>query len=137
MTQSRKRSTQQRGDASDDDKASKRSKIADHGKTLTSKRSEHAGSVQVIQPAHSSSGAYQTLLTSFLDRRRNAVLSRISGKVVPEEDLVCLEEPVATLRRTLEATITRGEGNTVLLVGPRGSGKSAVSVVNQLSNSEH
>lgn len=62
----------------------------------------------------------------FFDQRE-AVLLRLSGMTTYEGDLVCLEEQATSLHRILQATVQKGEGNTLLLVGPRGSGKSAVS----------
>lgn len=59
--------------------------------------------------------------------QRQRILERLSGSVRSDADLVGLEEQSYTLRQTLESTVKRGESNSVLLVGPRGSGKSAVS----------
>lgn len=66
-------------------------------------------------------------LTIGLDRKRQEVLNRLSGHVTTTDDLVCLQEQAVTLEQTLKATVQRGESNSILLVGPRGSGKDAVS----------
>lgn len=66
--------------------------------------------------------------TAYYDQRRCAVLQRLAGHIHSVDELVGLEEQTATLRQTLEPTIKNGEGNSVLLVGPRGGGKSAVSI---------
>lgn len=65
--------------------------------------------------------------TQALLRRREAVLNRLSGRVTSHQDLVGLDEQAAVLRQTLQATVQRGESNSILLVGAKGSGKSAVS----------
>ncbi|PWN23397.1 hypothetical protein BCV69DRAFT_310857 [Microstroma glucosiphilum] len=58
--------------------------------------------------------------------RREAILNRLSGQVTSPEDLVGLDEQAAVLRQTLHATVRRGESNSILLVGAKGSGKSAI-----------
>lgn len=69
----------------------------------------------------------KSVLVSSLEERRRAVLQRLSGHVTSTDDLVCLDEQARALEQTLKATVQRGESNSVLLVGPRGSGKDAVS----------
>ena len=55
---------------------------------------------------------------------RTAVFDRVDENSEPSANAVALEQLKALLTGTLE----RGEGNSCLLIGPRGSGKSRVSV---------
>lgn len=70
------------------------------------------------------------LLSSFvepgreLDLLKTVVLERISGKrPVP---LVGLDVAYKTVHQLIEHTVTAGEGNSMLLIGARGSGKTAL-----------
>lgn len=66
------------------------------------------------------------ILQTHIPKQRASVLRRLAGELNSQTDLVDLDEAVGTVRRTLEATVKRGESNSLLLVGPKGSGKSAV-----------
>jgi hypothetical protein len=55
---------------------------------------------------------------------KTAVFDKVDKTGEPSANAVALEELTALLTGTLE----RGEGNSCLLIGPRGSGKSRVSV---------
>jgi origin recognition complex subunit 4 len=55
---------------------------------------------------------------------RTAVFDKVDENSEPSANAVALEQLKALLTGTLE----RGEGNSCLLIGPRGSGKSRVSV---------
>jgi origin recognition complex subunit 4 len=55
---------------------------------------------------------------------KTAVFDKVDENGGPSANAVALEELKALLTGTLE----RGEGNSCLLIGPRGSGKSRVSV---------
>ena len=55
---------------------------------------------------------------------KTAVFDKVDQNGEPSANTVALEELTALLTGTLE----RGEGNSCLLIGPRGSGKSRVSV---------
>ncbi|CAO1631191.1 unnamed protein product [Parajaminaea phylloscopi] len=82
----------------------------------------------------------RTLCTKHYAKQREAVLLRLSGNVTSrQDDLVCLDEQADALLRTLRATVQKGEGNTMLLIGPRGSGKSAIlqTTLSALSSSSH
>lgn len=70
-----------------------------------------------------------TTLHSWLAPQRAHILERLSGKVSSHSDLVCFEEQATMVLQTLESTIKRSESNSILLMGPRGSGKTAVSSV--------
>ncbi|KAJ2884195.1 origin recognition complex subunit 4 [Coemansia aciculifera] len=58
-------------------------------------------------------------------RARKAVLGRLYGRA-PLPNLVGLDSPLDLVFSLLSRTVTSAEGNTGLLIGPRGSGKSAV-----------
>ncbi|KAF2443008.1 hypothetical protein P171DRAFT_391044 [Karstenula rhodostoma CBS 690.94] len=59
-----------------------------------------------------------------LDLLKTIVLDRISGKrPVP---LVGLDDAYKTVHQLIEHTVTAGEGNSMLLIGARGSGKTAL-----------
>ena len=59
-----------------------------------------------------------------LDLLKTVVLDRISGKrPVP---LVGLDEAYRSVHQLVEHTVTAGEGNSMLLIGARGSGKTAL-----------
>ncbi|KAF1976165.1 hypothetical protein BU23DRAFT_528515 [Bimuria novae-zelandiae CBS 107.79] len=59
-----------------------------------------------------------------LDLLKTIVLQRISGKrPVP---LVGLDDAYMTVHQLVENTVTAGEGNSMLLIGARGSGKTAL-----------
>jgi origin recognition complex subunit 4 len=59
-----------------------------------------------------------------LDLLKTIVLERITGK--RPSPLVGLEEEYKTVYQLIEHTITAGEGNSMLLIGARGSGKTAL-----------
>lgn len=70
------------------------------------------------------------LLSAFMESGRELnllktiVLDRISGKrPVP---LVGLDDPYNAVHQLIEHTVTAGEGNSILLIGARGSGKTAL-----------
>ncbi|KAJ2743658.1 origin recognition complex subunit 4 [Coemansia sp. BCRC 34301] len=56
---------------------------------------------------------------------RKAVLGRLYGRL-PLPELVGLESPLDLVFSLLSRTVASAEGNSGLLIGPRGSGKSAV-----------
>ncbi|KAJ2893745.1 origin recognition complex subunit 4 [Coemansia aciculifera] len=56
---------------------------------------------------------------------RKAVLGRLYGRA-PLPELVGLDAPLDLVFSLLSRTVTSAEGNTGLLIGPRGSGKSSV-----------
>ncbi|KAJ4360059.1 origin recognition complex subunit 4 [Didymosphaeria variabile] len=59
-----------------------------------------------------------------LDLLKNIILERISGKrPVP---LVGLDDAYKSVHQLIENTVTAGEGNSMLLIGTRGSGKTAL-----------
>ncbi|KAJ1732484.1 origin recognition complex subunit 4 [Coemansia biformis] len=58
-------------------------------------------------------------------RVRQAVLGRLHGRA-PLPELVGLEAPLAAVLAVLSQTVASAEGNSALLLGPRGSGKSAI-----------
>ncbi|KAJ2771875.1 origin recognition complex subunit 4, partial [Coemansia linderi] len=58
-------------------------------------------------------------------RARRAVLGRLYGRA-PLPELVGLDSPLDLVFSLLSRTVTSAEGNTGLLIGPRGCGKSAV-----------
>jgi hypothetical protein len=55
---------------------------------------------------------------------KTAVFDKVDENGEPSANAVALEE----LKALLTGTVERGEGNSCLLIGPRGSGKSRVSV---------
>ncbi len=58
-----------------------------------------------------------------LHRPKTAVFDKVDENSEPSANAVALEE----LKALLVGTVERGEGNSCLLIGPRGSGKSRVS----------
>ncbi|ORY10354.1 origin recognition complex subunit 4 C-terminus-domain-containing protein [Clohesyomyces aquaticus] len=68
-------------------------------------------------PGHFEPGAGLELLKSI-------VMERITGK--RPAPLVGLDEEYKTVHQTVENTITAGEGNSMLVIGARGSGKTAL-----------
>ncbi|KAK9763609.1 origin recognition complex subunit 4 [Basidiobolus ranarum] len=58
-----------------------------------------------------------------VEQARRSILGRITERIPPKE-LVGLEEQEAKIHDLLERTVSRGESNSVLLIGQRGSGKS-------------
>ncbi len=60
---------------------------------------------------------------------KTAVFDKVDENGGPSANAVTLEE----LRALLTGTLERGEGNSCLLIGPRGSGKSLVSVCPDIS----
>ena len=65
-----------------------------------------------------------------MDQVKSVVLSRLAGHTRPK--LSGLDNQYQQLHSLLFATITRGEGNSILLLGPRGVGKTCL-VENSLS----
>ena len=59
-----------------------------------------------------------------LDLLKSIIMDRISGK--RPSPLVGLDEEYKSVHQLIEHTITAGEGNSMLLIGARGSGKSAL-----------
>ncbi|ORX67489.1 origin recognition complex, subunit 4 [Linderina pennispora] len=71
---------------------------------------------------------------SSIQHARRLVLDRLHGRTqLPE--LIGLETPLDLVHSLLDRTISSQEGNTALLIGPRGSGKSAIveRVLNMLA----
>ncbi|KAJ1931571.1 origin recognition complex subunit 4, partial [Linderina pennispora] len=71
---------------------------------------------------------------SSIQHARRLVLDRLHGRSqLPE--LIGLEAPLDLVHSLLDRTISSQEGNTALLIGPRGSGKSAIveRVLNMLA----
>lgn len=66
------------------------------------------------------------VLQVHLPRQRSAVLHRLAGHVRSPSQLTGLSEQSAALSVTLTSTVKRGESNSILLVGGKGSGKSAL-----------
>lgn len=68
-----------------------------------------------------------------LPRAKREVLRVLAGGLPPTahrdgRECLGLEEQFASVRSALDGTVNAGEGNSVLLVGARGSGKSLVSI---------
>lgn len=87
--------------------------------------------VEESSPSHSSSRyppsclyAQKRAILSALFRPNTAVFDREDEGGEPSANAVALEQLKALLTGTLE----RGEGNSCLLIGPRGSGKSHVNI---------
>lgn len=59
-----------------------------------------------------------------LDLLKTVVMDRISGK--RPSPLIGLDEEYKSVHQLVEHTITAGEGNSLLLIGARGSGKTAL-----------
>ncbi|RVD88191.1 uncharacterized protein DFL_002386 [Arthrobotrys flagrans] len=53
------------------------------------------------------------------------VMKKLTGRELPES-LVGLKDEYNTVYQLVEQTVVAGEGNSILLIGPRGSGKSLV-----------
>ncbi|KAK6507028.1 hypothetical protein TWF481_005482 [Arthrobotrys musiformis] len=53
------------------------------------------------------------------------VMNKLTGRGLPES-LVGLKDEYNTVYQLVEQTVVAGEGNSILLIGPRGSGKSLV-----------
>ncbi|CAO1620292.1 unnamed protein product [Sympodiomycopsis kandeliae] len=66
------------------------------------------------------------LIAKSIPLQRAAVLNRMSGDIKSTSDLTDLDTQAEALRTTVESTVKRGESNSVLLVGAKGSGKSAL-----------
>ncbi|KAK6529004.1 hypothetical protein TWF694_004227 [Orbilia ellipsospora] len=56
---------------------------------------------------------------------RQTIMKKITGRGLPEK-LIGLKDEYNTVLQLLEQTVVAGEGNSMLLIGPRGSGKSLV-----------
>ncbi|KAF3924710.1 hypothetical protein AA313_de0207578 [Arthrobotrys entomopaga] len=56
---------------------------------------------------------------------KQTVMTKITGRGLPEK-LIGLKDEYNTVLQLLEQTVVAGEGNSMLLIGPRGSGKSLV-----------
>ncbi|KAJ2823617.1 origin recognition complex subunit 4 [Coemansia erecta] len=56
---------------------------------------------------------------------RRTILNRLYGRA-PLPELVGLDAPFDATYTLLRQTVTRGEGNSALVLGPRGSGKTAI-----------
>ncbi|KAK6534634.1 hypothetical protein TWF281_005940 [Arthrobotrys megalospora] len=54
------------------------------------------------------------------------VMGKMTGRGLPES-LVGLKDEYNTVYQLVEQTVVAGEGNSILLIGPRGSGKSLVA----------
>ncbi|KAF3274564.1 hypothetical protein TWF970_007825 [Orbilia oligospora] len=54
------------------------------------------------------------------------VMQKLTGRGLPES-LVGLKDEYNTVYQLVEQTVVAGEGNSILLIGPRGSGKSLVT----------
>ncbi|KAK6350788.1 hypothetical protein TWF718_003974 [Orbilia javanica] len=54
------------------------------------------------------------------------VMKKLTGRGLPES-LVGLKDEYNTVYQLVEQTVVAGEGNSILLIGPRGSGKSLVA----------
>ncbi|KAF3942079.1 hypothetical protein ABW19_dt0203504 [Dactylella cylindrospora] len=55
-----------------------------------------------------------------------SVMKKVTGRGLPDK-LVGLKDEYAVVHQLLEQTVVAGEGNSILLIGPRGSGKSLVT----------
>lgn len=93
--------------------------------------SDSSSDTDSVQPATNDASSQlaaldSTTLTRQLPLRRAHILNRLSGHLHPTSELIDLDDQAATLNLTLQSTIQRGESNSVLLVGPKGSGKSAL-----------
>ncbi|KAK6521486.1 hypothetical protein TWF506_001698 [Arthrobotrys conoides] len=54
------------------------------------------------------------------------VMQKLTGRGLPES-LIGLKDEYNTVYQLVEQTVVAGEGNSILLIGPRGSGKSLVA----------
>jgi origin recognition complex subunit 4 len=61
-----------------------------------------------------------------VDTARRQVQSRLSGVGTPFVDLVRLDDQYSKLNCTLERSIKEGKGGSMMLLGPRGSGKTTL-----------
>ncbi|KAJ2234690.1 origin recognition complex subunit 4 [Coemansia sp. RSA 1722] len=60
-----------------------------------------------------------------ISRAKKAIIARLNGHT-PLPALVGLDGPLDSVYSLLDRTVSSAEGNTALLIGPRGSGKTAV-----------
>ncbi|OMJ29449.1 Origin recognition complex subunit 4 [Smittium culicis] len=56
---------------------------------------------------------------------KNILMNKLTGRGIP--DLIGLDKQYETLYNVLDRTVEHGESNSILVLGPRGSGKTSVS----------
>ncbi|KAG2196672.1 hypothetical protein INT46_002632 [Mucor plumbeus] len=73
-----------------------------------------------------------------INKTKSLLLARLNGKELPDQ-LYGVDKEYNTLHRILKQTVTAGESNSCLLVGNRGTGKSALvkSVLRDLQKLEN
>ncbi|OJD37387.1 origin recognition complex subunit [Diplodia corticola] len=103
---------------------------------VSKRRNQSAKSQSTSKKATGPSGADTGPSLDALTSLKAKVLGQITGKEsVP---LVGLEEEYKKVHQLVEQTISAGEGNSMLMIGARGSGKTALvnQVLNELSRDQ-
>ncbi|OLY81115.1 Origin recognition complex subunit 4 [Smittium mucronatum] len=68
--------------------------------------------------------SFSTVEERQIQNAKNIIKRKLSGKEIPQ--LVGVEKQHQTLYNVLERTVRHGESNSILILGPRGSGKTTV-----------